>query len=303
MANWFNKEVSMVISELKSNLQTGLSSSAAQQRLERIGPNQLHAKPKISPWQIFISQFSDFMVLVLIGAAIISGLLGEQADAITIVAIVILNSILGFIQEYRAEKSLQALKDLTAPLAHVLRDSRVRQIPACEVVPGDILVLESGDRIAADGRVVSLVNLEVNEATLTGESMAVSKEITILNGVAPSIGDQQNMVFAGTAVTSGRGRVVVTATGMKTEIGKIASLINTAGDEETPLQKRLAQLGKWLVILCLGHLRYGRDYRNFARRSPSADVSGRGQSGGGGNSGRTTSHRYHCPSGWGPKDD
>lgn len=230
----------------------GLTTAEAQKRLARTGLNQLQTFKKDSAWQIFGEQFTDFMVLVLIGAAIVSFLLGERADALTILAIIFLNAILGFIQEYRAERSLAALKELTAPLAHVLRDSKVVRIPARELVPGDILVLESGDRIPADARLFETIDLEVNEATLTGESLAVIKHTDLVSASNPAPGDQFNMVFAGTMVTNGRGRAVVTATGMKTEIGKIADLIDTSQSEATPLQKKLEQLGRWLVLICLG---------------------------------------------------
>ncbi len=252
MSNWFNIETKDVIKDFSSCEKKGLTTSEANRRLAKVGQNQLAPGIKLSPWQILGSQFKDFMVLVLIGAAIVSGLLGEKADAITIVAIVILNSFLGFIQEYRAEKSLEALKELTAPLAHVFRDGKVQREPAKSIVPGDILVLESGDRIAADGRIILATDLEINEATLTGESLAVSKDELVYKDPHPALGDQKNMVFAGTIVTGGRGRAIVTATGMKTEIGKIAGLISNAQTEETPLQKRLEQLGKWLVVICLG---------------------------------------------------
>ncbi|HBE76368.1 MAG TPA: ATPase, partial [Firmicutes bacterium] len=252
MSNWFNIEVNEVLKAFSSCTKQGLTTMEANRRLAKVGHNQLESGVKLSPWQIFGTQFKDFMVLVLIGAAIISGMLGERADAITIVAIVILNAILGFIQEYRAEKSLEALKELTAPLAHVFRDGKIQRIPAKSLVPGDILVLESGDRIAADGRLIQASNLEINEATLTGESLAVLKNEKIAREANPSLGDQRNMVFAGTVVANGRGRAVVTATGMGTEIGKIANMISSVHNEETPLQKRLEQMGKWLVIICLG---------------------------------------------------
>ena len=252
MSNWFNYDSEQVVKALATNLQQGLTSVDARRRLEEVGHNQLNAALKISPWRIFFGQFTDFMVLVLIGAALVSGLLGEKADALTIIAIIIINAILGFFQEYRAEKSLEALKELTSPLAHVRRDGKVQRVPAKELVPGDIMVLESGDRIPADGRVVDTVDLEVNEAALTGESMAVLKVKEVLREPLSSLGDQRNMVFAGTVVTNGRGSAVVTATGMKTEIGKIAGMISQAEEDPTPLQKRLEQLGQWLVVICLG---------------------------------------------------
>ncbi len=252
MSSWYNRDSNEAITAFSSHEAKGLTTGEAEQRLSEAGPNQLEEHRSIAPFRIFLAQFSDFMVLVLIGAAIVSGLLGEKADAITIVAIVVLNAILGFVQEFRAEQSLEALRELTAPLAHVLRDSKTQRIPAKNLVPGDILILESGDKVAADGRLIATVDLELNEATLTGESLPVTKSEAVLRQERLALGDQRNMVFAGTVVSGGRGRAVVTATGMKTEIGKIAGLIGTAQDEETPLQKRLEQLGRWLVVLCLG---------------------------------------------------
>jgi Ca2+-transporting ATPase len=252
MSCWFNRETHETVQAFSSHAERGLTTGEAGKRLAEAGPNQLEEHRKIAPFRIFLEQFSDFMVLVLIGAAIVSGLLGEKADAITIVAIVVLNAVLGFVQEFRAEKSLAALRELTAPLAHVLRDSKVQRIPAKNLVPGDILILESGDKVAADGRIIAAVDLELNEATLTGESLPVVKTMAVLRQDRLSLGDQRNMVFAGTVVCGGRGRAVVTATGMKTEIGKIAGMIGSAQDDETPLQKRLEQLGRWLVVLCLG---------------------------------------------------
>ncbi len=251
MSDWFNREANEVIKEFKSNLKQGLSTQEARRRLEEYGSNQLHIKEKISPWRILGGQFTDFMVLVLLGAAVVSGMLGEHADAITIILIVILNALLGFFQEYRAEKSLEALRELTAPQATVVRDGLMKRIGAEELIPGDILLLESGDRIAADGRLCETVDLEINEATLTGESLGVNKNVQRITKVRPVLGDQKNMVFAGTIVANGRGRAVVTASGMQTEIGKIAGMIAGSQTDETPLQKRLADLGRWLVFLCL----------------------------------------------------
>jgi Ca2+-transporting ATPase len=252
MENWCGQNAAEALAKLGSNAATGLSAREAELRLARSGANRLRTKVKLAPGRLLLAQFTDFMVLVLLGAAMVSGFLGETADAVTIVAIVILNAILGFIQEYRAEKSLEALKELTAPQARVLREGRVTVVAAASVVPGDILVLESGDRVAADGRIINALDLEVNEATLTGESLAVSKDPAVLRLANPVLGDQHNMLFSGTAVVNGRARAVVTATGMETEIGKIASLICEAQTALTPLQQRLEQLGRWLVLLCLG---------------------------------------------------
>lgn len=251
MTNWYAFEAAEVVKKFGSHSERGISEEEGRQRLIKYGLNQLHTGKKISPWRIFGEQFTGFMVLVLLGAAVVSFCLGERADALTIIAIIILNAVLGFIQEYRAEKSLAALKELTAPTAHVCRDGKIQQISAAHVVPGDILMLESGDRVAADARIIEAYSLEVNEATLTGESMAVFKDERALPGNRLALGDQHNMVFAGTVVTSGRGKAVVVAAGMMTEIGKIADLIDKAPDEATPLQKRLEQLGRYLILICL----------------------------------------------------
>jgi Ca2+-transporting ATPase len=251
MNHWFTLEASEVIKSLSSHSERGLTEIEGRQRITQYGYNQLHAGKKISLWRILGEQFTDFMVLVLMGAALVSFFLGEKADAVTIIAIIALNAVLGFIQEYRAEKSLAALKELTAPTAHVCRDGKLQQIAATLVVPGDILILESGDRVAADARIIEAYNLEINEATLTGESLAVAKDKAVIGGNRLALGDQHNMVFAGTVATSGRGKAVVVATGMKTEIGKIAELIDNAPDEATPLQKRLEQLGRYLILICL----------------------------------------------------
>jgi Ca2+-transporting ATPase len=251
MVNWFGQSTAEVLEAFHTEPVSGLTMAEARRRLADAGENRLLAKRKRSAWYLFAAQFGDFMVVVLLGAAIVSGFLGEKADALTIVAIVLLNAILGFIQEYRAEQSLAALKKLTAPQARVIRDRRLRVIAATDLVPGDLMVLESGDRIPADGRLINSVNLEVNEAPLTGESLAVAKDPEVVRTGNPAPGDQRNMVFSGTAVVNGRGRAIVTATGMRTEIGKIAGMIDATEDDATPLQLRLEQLGRWLIVICL----------------------------------------------------
>jgi Ca2+-transporting ATPase len=249
--NWFKMELREVAARLGVDLESGLSEKEAQYRLHQYGYNQLREKKKISALQTFLAQFKDFMVLVLIAATLVSGLLGEYADAITILAIIIINAVLGFIQERRAEKSLEALKKLTAPEAAVIREGEQATISARELVPGDIVLLETGDRIPADIRLVNSVNMEADESLLTGESVPVKKKIEIPQGEKIGVGDQKNMAFSGTVITRGRGKGVVIATGMKTEMGQIAGLMQEVEEEDTPLQKRLAQLGKWLVALCL----------------------------------------------------
>ncbi len=229
----------------------GLSVELAGERLSDFGPNRLEEVGRVSAWRQFANQFTDFIVLVLVGAALVSGLLQEWIDAIAILAIVVLNALLGFIQEYRAERALEALKKLAAPLARVIRSGEVRNIPAEEVVPGDIMVLEMGDLVPADGRLLEDHLLEVDEASLTGESVPVKKATELILDENAPLGDRRNMVYSSTVVTYGKGKAVVVATGMKTELGRIAHLVQTIGRERTPLQERLERVGRWLVYGCL----------------------------------------------------
>jgi Ca2+-transporting ATPase len=250
MKNWHHKTIDAVVTELNTDSERGLSQRESARRLLQSGPNKLPEKGGISPLKMLAGQFTDFMVMVLLGATAISWLLGERNDALAILAIVIMNALLGFVQEYRAEKSLAALKDLTAPQARVVREGQIMVIPASEVVPGDLLMLESGDRICADARIVRANSMEVDESPLTGESLPVAKSEAIMSQGQHALGDLRNMVFAGTLVTRGRASVIVTDTGTSTELGKIADMISAAESGDTPLQKRLTQLGKWLVLVC-----------------------------------------------------
>lgn len=248
---WFQLSVKETLTALKTDSTRGLTSKEAQIRLAQVGSNLLKEKRKVSPLEIFLAQFTDFMVLVLLAATAISGLLGEYADAITIMAIVIVNAVLGFVQEYKAEKSMEALKKLSAPQAKVLRDGQQISIKAEDLVPGDIVILDTGDRVPADARLLTVVNLEVEESTLTGESVPVKKSTQVLQESSLSLADRKNMVHMGTVITRGRATAAVVATGMNTEMGQIADMIQEVEVEETPLQKRLAQLGRWLVFFCL----------------------------------------------------
>ncbi|MGB9782247.1 MAG: cation-translocating P-type ATPase [Moorellaceae bacterium] len=247
---WHRMEEAQVLRLLRSDADRGLSSEEARRRLKEVGPNRLEERPRVSPLKLWIQQLNDFMVWVLLGATAVSFFLGEVADALTIVAIVLVNACLSFIQEYRAERSLEALKEMAAPFARVLRDGEVKRIPAHELVPGDILLVECGDRVAADALLLSASGLEVEEAALTGESHPVSKQPGALGEEAP-LGDRRNMLYQGTVVTRGRGKAVVVAVGMATEIGKIAGMLQEMQEEETPLKQRLGQLGRWLVLACL----------------------------------------------------
>lgn len=235
---------------LETDRQKGLSSREIPLKKKLFGENKIEEVKKISPFTIFISQFTDFITLVLIGAVIISAYLGELADAIAITAIIVINGVLGFIQEYRTEKSLEALKQLAAPTARVLRDGQVKVIPAKDVVPGDIALLESGDRVPADGEFLEAEGLSIDESILTGESVPVEKS-TVSGGESEMKIHKKNLAFMGTLVVSGRGKILVTETGMDTEMGKIAGMMGKIEDDETPLQHRLEVLGKQLVTASL----------------------------------------------------
>jgi P-type Ca2+ transporter type 2C len=240
-----------VLDYFEVDFSRGLVPREAGSRLEEEGPNLLQEDRGRSILGAFLDQFKDFMVLILLGATFVSGLLGEYTDAITIIIIVVVNALLGFFQEFRAEKSLAALKQLTAPSARVIRGGEEVLISAAEVVAGDVALLDAGDRVPADMRILSSANLNINESSMTGESLPVEKREGVLKEFHGNLGDYTNMAFMGTLVTSGRGKGVVVATGMDTEMGKIAHLLQEAGNEDTPLQKRLAQLGKYLVGGCL----------------------------------------------------
>lgn len=248
---WYDLTLQETVERLGSDSKKGLSEKVVKERLARFGSNELARAPGVPLWRLFLNQFQDFMILVLLAATAVSGLLGEYADAIAILIIVVVNAILGFVQEYRAERSMETLKELTAPEARVIRDGQERRISASELVPGDLVLLEEGDRIPADMRLLSAYNLEVEESSLTGESVPVKKHEKTLTGENLPPGDTRNMVYLGTSVTRGRGRGLVVHTGMATEMGHIADMIQAAGRDETPLQRRLAQLGKGIVAFCL----------------------------------------------------
>ncbi|MEM3957623.1 MAG: cation-translocating P-type ATPase [Thermoproteota archaeon] len=238
-----------VLRSLDTSLQ-GLTSEEAKTRLEKYGPNELKTGEKASPLKIFLSQFKNILIIILIAATLISLVTGHDVDAIVIFAIVLVSSTLGFYQEYRAEKALEALKRMLSPNVTVIRDSKEVSIPLREVVPGDILVLKEGDKVPADARLIDVINLRVNEASLTGESVPVVKETSPLPENTP-VSERRNMVFSGTQVVGGKGKAVVIATGMNTEFGKIARNVATVKKEETPLEKRAREIGKWLGMIAL----------------------------------------------------
>ncbi len=247
---YYNKPIDEIYKILDTS-EKGLSSSEAKARLDKYGYNVIQSKKKISPLVLFFQQFNDPVVWVLMAAALISALLGEIVDFWVILAILIANSIIGFVQEYNAEKAIEALKKLASLKAVVIRDGEQQEIDAKELVPGDLVLLSAGEKVPADARLVSLNNLQVQEAALTGESVPVEKEIAYYNKKL-EIGDRKNMVFSGTVITGGKASAIVVRTGMDSEIGKIAKLIESTENELTPLQKKLEKLGKFLTILTLG---------------------------------------------------
>ncbi|MFQ5827225.1 MAG: cation-translocating P-type ATPase, partial [Dehalococcoidia bacterium] len=229
----------------------GLSQEEAERRLAEFGPNELQERERVSPLAIFLAQFKSILIIILLAAVVVSALLGEVLDATVIFAIVLASAVLGFVQEYRAERAMEALKQMAAPTASVLRDGEERELAARELVPGDVILVKTGDRIPADSRLVEAINLRSNEASLTGESVPVEKMTEAIPQEELPVGDRKNMVFMGTAATYGRGRAMVVATGMATEFGKIAEMLQVREDRRTPLQISLDKVGKWLGAAAL----------------------------------------------------
>src|SRR5574341_2613306 len=244
---WHTLKPDKALSELSTDANQGLSPAVAQQRLEQYGRNELREQPRPGFLQRLINQFKSMVVILLIVAAAISAGFGDYPEAGAIILIVILNATLGVVQEGRAEEALAALRKMASPEARVLRGGHVIVVPEAEVVPGDVVILEAGNYIPADLRLIETANLRIDEASLTGESVPVSKDAGKLLGEDASLGDRKNMAYKSTIATYGRGKGVVTGTGMQTEIGRIAELIQSVEEEATPLQQRLDQLGAWLV--------------------------------------------------------
>ncbi len=247
--NWFNKSVQDVKSELETNLEQGLTSGQAQEKQEKYGFNELKAKKKKTLFQKFVEQFKDFTIIVLIVAAIVSGIVGISegegiTDTIIILIVVILNAVIGVIQESKAEKSLEALQKLSDHASKVIRDGKLEVIPSKLLVPGDIVVLETGDYIPADLRIIEAVNLKSQEAALTGESVPVEKQELVIDDNKVGLGDRINMLFSSSLITYGRGKGIVVETGMNTEVGKIAGMLDATEETVTPLQEKLNKLRK-----------------------------------------------------------
>ncbi|NTW29219.1 MAG: cation-translocating P-type ATPase [Coriobacteriia bacterium] len=248
---WHTLPASEAAGTLGTDPVAGLTNAEAQQRLSTVGPNRLSGKARTPAWRLFLSQYQDFMIYVLVVAVVIAAFEGQVAESIAILAILLLNGVLGFVQEYRAQHALEALQELSAPAATVIRDGVERQLPAEELVPGDIVLLEAGDKVPADGRLLEAVALRIGESALTGESQPSSKDAEYLSAPDAALGDRLGTVFAGTAVTVGRGRLVVTSTGNSTEMGAIANLLAQTEDESTPLQKTLNTVGKRIALIVL----------------------------------------------------
>ncbi len=248
-AQWHSKTTEEALSELDVTSK-GLSTRQAQERLKTTGPNELRKEKQKSILKLLLDQFTDILMVILLIATALSVAVGEVTDAIIIVAIVIASAALGFTQEYRSEKAVEALKKMTAPTASVLRDGKETKIPASQLVPGDIIFLYTGDKVPADARLLEVYTMKTDEASLTGESTPVGKSVTVMAEQTP-LNDRTNLVFTGTVVVYGRGKAVVTCTGMNTEFGKIAEMVQAAPQEETPLEKRMGSVGKWIGILCV----------------------------------------------------
>ncbi len=254
---WHTKETRQILKELKTNSRTGLTEEEAKNRLEAQGKNELKEKKKESIFVKFIKQFNDFMIITLICAAIISAIVskatgdGDYIDSIIIIAIVIFNAIMGLVQEEKAEKSLEALKKLSAPKAMVVRNGKIKSLPSSDVVVGDIIILEAGNFVPADCRILESFDLKIEESALTGENLASNKNSNIILDKDVAIGDMKNMAFATTIVVNGRGIAVCTETGMNTKVGKIAGMIMQEENTETPIQKKLEEVGKTLAMVCM----------------------------------------------------
>lgn len=246
--NWYSLSADETCQQLGTNPDRGLSAGEAERRLRTYGPNALQEKPPRSLFSMFMAQMKEILVLILIAAAVISGFLGEWEDSVVILIIVVLNAVIGVIQENKAEHALKALKDMTKPSAKVMRDGKVFKASLEKVVPGDLVLLDAGDSVPADVRLIEAASLRANESALTGESLPVEKDPAVIKAGQVAVGDRRNMLFMGTTVTGGRAKAVVVETGMKTQLGRIARLLDEAVEESTPLQQRLGKLGKTLGI-------------------------------------------------------
>ncbi len=249
---WHCLSAAQAAENLQTNTTEGLSEAEVAARLERYGRNAIEEQAQRSVLRTLLAQFSDFMILVLIGAAVVSGIIGSLADTVAIIVIVILNAVIGFVQEFRAQRAIAALRKMAAVSASVVREGKTQHIPAADLVPGDLVIVEAGNIVPADLRLVETAHCKVNEAALTGESETSDKDTQPLDNPDLPLGERRNMAFKGTVLTYGRARALAVATGMQTEIGRIAALLESGGETLTPLQKRLAQFGRRLALAVLG---------------------------------------------------
>ena len=250
MSNWHSMEVAHVLKELGTDQHQGLSGEEVKRRLEKYGFNELKKEDRVSPFTLFINQFKNILIIILLIAIGLSAAVGEVVDAAIIGIIVVFCAVLGLVQEYRAERALEALKKMLSPTITVLREGKEEEVATKELVPGDILLLEAGDKIPADARLIENFSLRCDEASLTGESAPVGKDLKPLAGDV-RVSDRKNITFTGTTVTYGRAKAAVTSTGMNTEFGKIAKEVTTVETEKTPLEKRTEEIGKWLGITAI----------------------------------------------------
>ena len=284
--NWFNEETEQIEKELKTNIEQGLTKEEVEEKRKEFGFNELKAKKKKSLFVKFLEQFKDFMIIVLIIAAIVSGIVGYMegegiTDSIIILIVVIVNAIIGVVQESKAEKSLEALQKLSSHVAKVVRNGKVEVVPSRELVPGDIVALDTGDYVPADLRIVESANLKSQEASLTGESVPVDKNTEVIKDEKVSLGDRTNMLFSSSLITYGRGKGIVVETGMNTEVGKIATIINDTVSTQTPLQIKLNKLGKTLgiaalaicVVIFIIGIAYGKDLNDMFMTAVSLAVA------------------------------
>ncbi|OGA19360.1 MAG: ATPase [Betaproteobacteria bacterium RIFCSPLOWO2_12_FULL_63_13] len=249
--DWHAYAIDFIVERLQTDQANGLSRGEVEARVARDGANELAREHRASPVALFLGQFKNTLMMILLAATLLSALMGEAIDAAIILLIVLFCAILGFVQEYRAERALDALKHMLAPTIAVLRGGIEQRVPSRELVPGDVMLLEAGDRIPADARLFEIHSLKCDEAALTGESFPVDKELTLLPSGA-AVGERHNMVFTGTTVAYGRGKAIVTGTAMNTEFGKIAKQVSSADTEQSPLEKRTEEIGRWLGIIALG---------------------------------------------------
>ena len=281
--NWYSMSFEEVAKELGTNIESGLDSVAISKLHGYYGSNEITSKKKKSVIKMIIEQFKDFMIIVLLLAALVSGLVSKEfTDSVIILIIVLLNAVIGVIQELKAQKSLDALKNLSAPTCKVIREGKIETISSKELVPGDIVILETGDYVPADLRLIEAVNLKIQEAALTGESVPVEKSVYTIDKKDVGIGDRTNLAFSSSMVTYGRGKGIVTAIGMDTEVGKIAKMLDSVDESETPLKRRLEALGKTLgiaalviclVIFAVGLLVHGKDLLSMFMTAVSLAVA------------------------------